>query len=247
VPTPCGRWFGAAGFERVEVFNGLNGNRGARPAPGGLTMCGLIGATGSAPADEKPRPGGDHATRLAWSRRSRPVARAGDRAGALPALDPRPLARGASADGFGRWPLRAHLQRRDLQLPRAARRAGWRLRSDSDSEVILRAYCALGKAFLQRLRGMFALGIWDRQDKKLLLARDRLGVKPLYYAQHGGAVVFASRPQALFAYAPGLAADVDLAGLSLYLEAGYFPAPYTLHRRCASSPPGTCSSSPAAA
>src|SRR5205814_1445518 len=76
---------------------------------------------------------------------------------------------------------------------------------------------------------MFALGIWDRHEKRLLLARDRLGVKPLYYAQRDGMVLFASCPQALFAYDPRLSTDIDLSGLSLYLEAGYFPAPFTLH------------------
>jgi len=102
-------------------------------------------------------------------------------------------------------------------------------RSDSDSEVILRAYARWGKGFLGRLRGMFALGIWDRHEKRLLLARDRLGVKPLYYAQRNNALLFASRPQALFAYDPNLSTDVDLSGLSLYLESGYFPAPFTLY------------------
>ena len=111
-------------------------------------------------------------------------------------------------------------------------------RSDSDSEVILRAYARWGKGFLGRLRGMFALGIWDRHEKRLLLARDRLGVKPLYYAQRGGAVLFASRPQALFAYDPQLSTDVDLSGLSLYLEAGYFPAPFTLHSAIRKLPAG---------
>src|SRR5207302_1703776 len=71
-------------------------------------------------------------------------------------------------------------------------------KSDSDSEVILAAYARWGRDFLGRLRGMFALGIWDRQEKKLLLARDRLGVKPLYYALHKGELIFASRPRALF-------------------------------------------------
>ena len=111
-------------------------------------------------------------------------------------------------------------------------------RSDSDSEVILRAYARWGKGFLGRLRGMFALGIWDRHEKRLLLARDRLGVKPLYYAQRGGAVLFASRPQTLFAYDPQLSTDVDLSGLSLYLEAGYFPAPFTLHSAIRKLPAG---------
>src|SRR5258708_603795 len=111
-------------------------------------------------------------------------------------------------------------------------------RSDSDPEVIPPAYARWGKSFLQRLRGMFALGIWDRQGKRLLLARDRLGVKPLYYAQREGTVLFASRPQALFAYDPTLSTAVDPARLSLYLEARYFSAPFTLRSAVRKLPGG---------
>ncbi len=111
-------------------------------------------------------------------------------------------------------------------------------RSDSDSEVILAAYRRWGKDCLQRLRGMFALGIWDRQEKSLLLARDRLGVKPLYYALDGGGIVFGSRPKALIAYRPGLAGALDLDGLSLYLESGYFPAPHSLYASIRKLPAG---------
>ncbi len=111
-------------------------------------------------------------------------------------------------------------------------------KSDSDSEVILAAYARWGRDFLGRLRGMFALGIWDRQEKKLLLARDRLGVKPLYYALHKGELIFASRPRALFSYRPELPKTLDMDGLALYLEAGYFPAPYTLHSAVRKLPAG---------
>ena len=111
-------------------------------------------------------------------------------------------------------------------------------RSDSDSEVILAAYARWGKSFLSRLRGMFAIALWDRQERRLLLARDRLGVKPLYYACHGEGLIFASRPRALFAYRPELPDELDLQGLSLYLEAGYFPAPHTLHAAVRKLPAG---------
>ncbi len=111
-------------------------------------------------------------------------------------------------------------------------------RSDSDSEVILAAYRRWGKSFLQRLRGMFALGIWDRREKSLLLARDRLGVKPLYYALEGGEIVFGSRPRALIAYRPGLASALDLDGLALYLESGYFPASHGLYASIRKLPAG---------
>src|SRR5258708_1428890 len=111
-------------------------------------------------------------------------------------------------------------------------------RSDSDSEVILAAHARWGKDFLQRLRGMFALAIWDRKERKLLLARDRLGVKRLYYAWPRGELMFGSRPRAMFAYRPGLPDALDLDGLALYLEAGYFPAPHTLHAAVRKLPAG---------
>ncbi|HYL89107.1 MAG TPA: asparagine synthase (glutamine-hydrolyzing) [Burkholderiales bacterium] len=139
-----------------------------------------------------------------------------------------------SADG--RYVLTYNGEIYNFREIRAELGGDWR--SDSDSEVILRAYARWGNEFLQRLRGMFALGIWDRQEKKLLLARDRLGVKPLYYAQRNGTVLFGSRPQALFAYDPQLSNAIDLAGLSLYLEAGYFPAPFTLYSAVRKLPAG---------
>ena len=111
-------------------------------------------------------------------------------------------------------------------------------RSDSDSEVILRAHARWGKAFLSRLRGMFALAIWDKHERRLLLARDRLGVKPLYYALDKDAALFGSRPKALFAYRADLSRALDTDALALYLETGYFPAPYTLHAAVRKLPAG---------
>ncbi len=113
-------------------------------------------------------------------------------------------------------------------------------RSDSDSEVIIAAYRRWGLDFLRRLRGMFALGLWDRQEKSLFLARDRLGVKPLYYALDRGGIVFGSRPRALLAYRPSLGEALDVDGLALYLESGYFPAPHTLHAQIRKLPAGHC-------
>src|SRR5205814_8378106 len=75
---------------------------------------------------------------------------------------------------------------------------GRRFRTQSDTEVILHAWAVDGEACVERLRGMFALAIWDARRRTLFLARDRMGKKPLYYWQDGGSFVFASEIKALF-------------------------------------------------
>lgn len=101
----------------------------------------------------------------------------------------------------------------------------------SDTEVLLAAYAAWGDACLDRLDGMFAFVIWDRQSHKLFAARDRLGEKPFYYHWDGRRFAFASRPQALFVLLPGVSREYDPQALRLYLESGYIPAPYSAHAK----------------
>jgi asparagine synthase (glutamine-hydrolysing) len=79
--------------------------------------------------------------------------------------------------------------------------------SDTDTEVVLRLYEEQGPAMLGRLNGMFAFAVWDQLDRRLFLARDRVGVKPLYYAEYRGAFYFASEQKALFA--AGVPASFD--------------------------------------
>jgi len=85
------------------------------------------------------------------------------------------------------------------ELRRALKNRGHIFRSNTDTEVLLYLYADEGPALLNRLNGMFALAIWDNQERTLFLARDRLGIKPLYYAWHQGALYFASEAKALFA------------------------------------------------
>src|SRR5690606_33759205 len=89
---------------------------------------------------------------------------------------------------------------RDLRAELRAK--GYRFFSDGDTEVILKSWHAWGPRCVERFRGMFALAIWDRDTRRLVLARDRLGIKPLYLAETPGALRFASTLPALLA-APG--------------------------------------------
>ncbi|PKW16550.1 asparagine synthase (glutamine-hydrolyzing) [Saccharopolyspora spinosa] len=83
----------------------------------------------------------------------------------------------------------------------------------SDTEVLLAAYQQWGTGLVDRLNGMYAFAIWDQRTRELLLVRDRLGIKPLYYAQVGGGFVFGSEPKALLAH-PDVAAEVDAEGIA---------------------------------
>jgi asparagine synthase (glutamine-hydrolysing) len=102
-----------------------------------------------------------------------------------------------------------------------------RFRSRTDTEAIVHQYEVDGPDCLAALDGMFALGIWDAARERLLLARDRLGKKPLYYTVVGGKLLFASEIKGLLAH-PDVPRDIDTEGLNLYLTFGNVPAPYTL-------------------
>jgi asparagine synthase (glutamine-hydrolysing) len=95
-----------------------------------------------------------------------------------------------NGESYNAAELRAELEQR-----------GRTFRTTSDTEVVLQLYLEYGERFVERLRGMFAFAIWDCGERKLLLGRDRLGVKPLYVCDSGGQLVFASELKALLAFA----------------------------------------------
>ena len=118
-------------------------------------------------------------------------------------------------------------------------RLGWSFQRDSDTEVLLRAYQQWGAEALQRLRGMFAFAIWDARRRRLFLARDRFGEKPLFLREAPGAFYFASEIKALLRV-PGCAPRVDLEAVWDYLAYRYVPGPRTLLEGIHKLPPGCC-------
>jgi asparagine synthase (glutamine-hydrolysing) len=111
-------------------------------------------------------------------------------------------------------------------------------RGHSDTEVILAAIGRWGFAdALQRLVGMFAIALWDRQDRVLRLARDRLGEKPVYFGKLGSHFLFGSELKALRAH-PAWRGEIDRGALSLLMRHNYIPAPYSIYRDIQKIPPG---------
>ena len=122
--------------------------------------------------------------------------------------------------------LRADLERR-----------GHSFRTTSDTEVVLHLYLEYGEHFVEKLRGMFAFAIWDARERKLVLGRDRLGIKPLYVYSAGGQLVFASELKALLA--SGLVpARLDPAGVRAFLQLGHIPLPWSAIRGVTALAPG---------
>jgi asparagine synthase (glutamine-hydrolysing) len=123
------------------------------------------------------------------------------------------------------------------ELRAELKQQGYGFVSDGDTEVVLKAYAAWGEAFVSRLHGMFAIALWDAGQRQLVVARDRFGIKPLYYSQTRDRFRFASSPQALLA-----AGDVDTGIDSVALHHHFtlhavVPAPRTLLRGVRKLPP----------
>jgi asparagine synthase (glutamine-hydrolysing) len=114
-----------------------------------------------------------------------------------------------------------------VELAAELRAQGVRLDTNSDTEVLLRLYEREGLAFVHRLNGMFAIAIDDAREDALYLVRDRIGVKPLYVAEQGGRVLFASEIKSILQALPRRP-ELDLEGIHHYLTFNYVPAPWTV-------------------
>jgi asparagine synthase (glutamine-hydrolysing) len=115
---------------------------------------------------------------------------------------------------------------------------GHRFRSQSDTEVIAHLYEEKGADCVTELEGMFAIGIWDESRKRLLLARDRAGKKPLFYYRSTGLLAFASEVKSLFVH-PAITIEIDPEAVPYYFIYGYVPAPATFYKRVSQLEPGS--------
>jgi asparagine synthase (glutamine-hydrolysing) len=114
---------------------------------------------------------------------------------------------------------------------------GHRFRTHSDTEVVLEAFRQWDVDGFRRLRGMFAAALWNESRRRLVLARDRLGIKPLYYHRRGGELYFGSELKAILVH-PEVERRLDLKGLDHYLSLNYVPCPHTLVEGIRKLPPG---------
>jgi asparagine synthase (glutamine-hydrolysing) len=115
----------------------------------------------------------------------------------------------------------------NAELRRELERRGHRFRSHCDTETVLHAFVEWDTECFARLRGMFGVALWRESERRLVLARDRMGIKPLYVARRGSDLYFGSELKALLVH-PEIERRLSLAGLDCYLSLNYIPAPWTL-------------------
>jgi len=115
---------------------------------------------------------------------------------------------------------------------------GYRFLTSSDTEVLIHGYRQWGTELFGKLNGMFGVGIWDDKEKRLVLARDPMGIKLVYYRTNRDGIVFGSEVRAILA-ADGSAPELDPTALNLFLRYRYTPSPLTIHRDIQKLAPGT--------
>lgn len=123
------------------------------------------------------------------------------------------------------------------ELRRELEQSGHRFYSHCDTETVLRAFLEWDTDCFVRLRGMFAIALWTKSTKRLILARDRMGIKPLYFARRGEDLFFGSELKAILIH-PEIERRLSLDGLDCYLSLNYVPSPWTLVEGIGKLPPG---------
>jgi asparagine synthase (glutamine-hydrolysing) len=123
-----------------------------------------------------------------------------------------------------------------LELEEELKRRGCQIRTRCDTEVILHAYRVYGEDCVTKFRGMFSFALWDSRRQRLMLARDRLGKKPLVYAKIPNGIVFGSELKALLEH-PHVSREIDAEALDLYLTYQYIPSPHTVFKSIRKLPP----------
>ena len=124
------------------------------------------------------------------------------------------------------------------ELRETLKHKGHRFVTESDTEVVLNAYVEFGPQCLLHFNGMFGLSIWDRFDKRLFLARDRIGIKPLYYFNDSKWLIFGSEIKSILKH-PHISREIDPVSLSYYIKFGHVGSPRTLFRDVKKLPPAS--------
>ncbi|NEP09865.1 MAG: asparagine synthase (glutamine-hydrolyzing) [Symploca sp. SIO2C1] len=123
------------------------------------------------------------------------------------------------------------------ELTHSLTRLGHNFYSSTDTEVLVHAYEEFGLEFLEYLNGMFAFALWDERKQTLVLGRDRMGIKPLYYTTYDDALIFGSELKTILSY-PNIPRNIDLVALNEYLSFEYIPTPRTIFQNIFKLPPG---------
>ena len=124
------------------------------------------------------------------------------------------------------------------ELREKLKKRGHQFYTKGDIEPLVHLYEEKGEEFVKELTGMYALALWDRRKKRLILARDRLGIKPLYYTLCNGVFGFASEIKALFKY-PVVSPEVDMHGIYFYFVLRFVPEPFTIYNSIFALPPAS--------
>ncbi len=124
-----------------------------------------------------------------------------------------------------------------VELRAELEKLGHRFHSHSDTETVLHAFIEWDTACFARLRGMFGVALWTESARRLVLARDRMGIKPLYFARRDKDLFFGSELKAILVH-PEIDRRLSMAGLDCYLSLNYVPCPWTLVQRHRKAPSG---------